>query len=156
MEQAMNAVVNTVVNKPLEVKIKRLTWEAKIPQYATKGAACFDIYTTTDGVVGGVGYVFGTGLSFEVPEGYVLLVYSRSGHGFKHNVRLANCVGVIDSDYRGELKVKLTSDTLEYIVKAGDAIAQGMLVKIDQVQFAVTETLSDTERGANGFGSTGK
>jgi len=152
----MNAVVNTVVNKPLEVKIKRLTWEAKIPQYATKGAACFDIYTTTDGVVGGVGYVFGTGLSFEVPEGYVLLVYSRSGHGFKHNVRLANCVGVIDSDYRGELKVKLTSDTLEYIVKAGDAIAQGMLVKIDQVQFAVTETLSDTERGANGFGSTGK
>lgn len=156
MGKIMNGVVNRVMNKPLEVKIKRLSWEAKIPQYATKGAACFDIYSTEDGVVDRVGKAFSTGLAFEVPEGYVLLVYSRSGHGFKHNVRLANCVGVIDSDYRGELKVKLTSDTLKYDVKAGDAIAQGMLIKLDQVQFSVTETLSETDRGENGFGSTGK
>lgn len=147
--------MEAICNKPLEVKIKRLSWDAKIPQYATKGAACFDIYTNVGGVVGRIGRVFSTGLSFEVPEGYVLLIYSRSGHGFKHNVRLSNCVGVIDSDYRGELKVKLTSDTLDYEVKDGDAIAQGMLVKLDQVQFAVTENLSETERGSNGFGSTG-
>lgn len=101
--------------------------------------------------------VFETGLFFEVPQGKVLLVFSRSGHGFNHDIRLANCVGIIDSDYRGELKVKLTNDSTQafFNVKRGDRIAQAMLVDSNQVQFEIVEELSETERGTGGLGSTG-
>ena len=87
-----------------------------------------------------------------------MLVYSRSGHGFKHDTRLANCVGVIDSDYRGELMVKLTYDGAEDgpFIEPGDRIAQAMIVPVSQVSFDVVDELSDTVRGSGGFGSTGK
>lgn len=85
-----------------------------------------------------------------------MMVYSRSGHGFKSDVRLANCVGVIDSDYRGEVKVKLTNDGNEYMqVNEGDRIAQAMIIPVEQVKFIEVAELSDTERGTGGFGSTG-
>ena len=86
-----------------------------------------------------------------------MLVFSRSGHGFKNNVRLANCVGVIDSDYRGEVMVKLVYDgfTSNLLVRNGDRIAQAMLVPAQQVTFEVVEELNTTERGTKGFGSTG-
>jgi dUTP pyrophosphatase len=142
----------------MKINIKRLNEDAIEPTYATDGSAAFDLYSTNVGVVDGDGYVFDTGWAFEIPEGYVLLIFSRSGHGFKQGIRLANCVGVIDSDYRGEVKVKLTLDrnTLhgEYFTK-GDRIAQGMVLPVEQISFFEVDDLSRTERGSGGFGSTG-
>lgn len=140
------------------------------PTYATSGAGCFDIradtynkletsdnehWSTTIGMNESI--TFGTGLFFEVPQGKVLLVFSRSGHGFNNNIRLSNCVGVIDSDYRGELKVKLTKDSIFslFSINKGDRIAQAMLVDSNQVQFEIVEELSETKRGVGGLGSTG-
>lgn len=95
----------------MELKVKKLHPDATLPRYATDGAACFDIFPLRhQSTEGESTLIIDTGLAFEVPPGKVMLVFSRSGHGFKHNIRLANCVGVIDSDYRGELKVKLTAD----------------------------------------------
>lgn len=140
----------------MQIKTKRLTPEAKLPTYATDGSGCFDIYCTNDGWVQDTA-VFNTGLSFEIPVGYVMLVFSRSGHGFKNDIRLANCVGIIDSDYRGELKVKLTNDEKidGMAVYVGDRIAQAMVIPFEQVQFLEVDELSETERGTCGFGSTG-
>lgn len=89
------------------------------------------------------------------------MIYSRSGHGFKTNTRLANCVGVIDSGYTGEVMVKLTmddqllEDELDLYVKPGDRIAQAMLIPVPRVEFEVCEQLTLTERGDDGMGSTG-
>lgn len=143
----------------MDLKVKRLYADAKLPTYATDGSACFDIYTMLNGDTDyGVPHVFSTGLAFEIPEDHVMLVFSRSGHGFKNDVRLSNCVGVIDSDYRGELKVKLSCDKpgwgLE--INAGERIAQGMVIPVQKVQFEEVKELSDTKRGTGGFGSSGK
>ena len=148
----------------MNLKIKKLHPNAVVPQYATAGAACFDLHAIN--VPSGALFVdredygpntFDTGLAFEVPTGHVMLVFSRSGHGFKHDVRLANCVGVIDADYRGEVKVKLTSDASlgQMLVQEGDRIAQAMVLPVRQVAFEVVEEIGDTARGAGGFGSTG-
>lgn len=145
----------------MELKVKKLTLDAIIPTYATDGSGCFDIYSTTAGDVF-EDLTFDTGLSFEIPQGFVMLVFSRSGHGFKSGIRLANCVGVIDSDYRGELKVKLTNDSsnktsrLNWLtVNKGDRIAQALVIPYPQVQFIEVDELTSTERGVGGFGSTG-
>lgn len=141
----------------MQIKTKRLTPEATLPTYATDGSGCFDIYASDAGDIY-ESTVFSTGLSFEIPEGYVMLVFSRSGHGFKNDIRLANCVGVIDSDYRGELKVKLTNDSkyrLFFTVNKGDRIAQALIIPYEKVQFLEVDDLSETERGTGGFGSTG-
>lgn len=140
----------------MKVGVKKLDPVSKIPQYATDGAACFDIAALDAGtVVAGGAHQFRTGLAFEIPEDHVMLIFSRSGHGFKSGVRLSNCVGVIDSDYRGELCVKLQSDQTYIGVKEGDRIAQGMVIKYDRVQFEEVSELSSTDRGTGGFGSTG-
>jgi len=142
----------------MNIKVKPLSDLAKLPEYATAGSACFDIATTSDGVdvTPGSSAVLKTDLSFEIPPGYVMLVYSRSGHGFKNGIRLANGTGVIDSDYRGELMVKLHNDSSRiFSINRGDRIAQAMIVPVQQVEFDAVEELSDTERGAGGFGSTG-
>ncbi len=159
--------------KRMNLKIKKLYWDAKTPTYATDGAGCFDLYAHTvagspvlnSHVDPGFPVLCGTGLAFEVPEGWVMNIYSRSGSGFKHDTRLANCVGVIDSDYRGEVFVKLTADDdasrhgtpfeSPLLVAPGDRIAQAMLVRADRVSFEIIEKLSTTVRGAGGFGSTG-
>lgn len=144
----------------MEIKVKKLHQDAIMPTYATPGAACFDLYACCDGSAGlhpSFPVVIGTGLSFEIPEGYAMMVYSRSGHAFKHNVRLANCVGVIDSDYRGEVMVKLTADGRGSLtVNHGDRIAQAMIVPVPQVALVEADDLTDTARGNGGFGSTGQ
>jgi dUTP pyrophosphatase len=143
----------------MKLKIKRLDERAIIPKFATDGAACFDLHAIHGGTicVETAPRSFHTGLAVEVPPGHVMLVYSRSGHGFNYSVRLANCVGVIDSDYRGEVMVALecdaTRDALE--INAGDRIAQAMIVALPVVQIEEVDELSDTARGAGGFGSTG-
>lgn len=142
--------------------VKRLTDTAILPAFATAGAACFDLHAdlkSEDGceqIIFSYEHIFRTGLAFDIPKGYALMVYSRSGHGFKNDVRLANCVGVIDSDYTGEVKVKLTIDhDGSFTVGHGDRIAQAMLIKVPCVQLLEVDELKTTERGANGFGSTG-
>lgn len=158
------------MTNPIQVKVTRLDPAAKLPVYATDGSGCFDLFAATvDGFSSiGIGaFVFddaplecGTGLAFEIPPGYVMLVYSRSGHGFNHATRLANCVGVIDSDYRGEVKVMLTrdhdqTDKPTLMVSPGDRIAQALVLPIPRVEFEEVTELSATARGQGGFGSTG-
>ena len=142
----------------LTLKVKRLTETAKLPTYAHDGDACFDLYADdVNEMSGGTIFTCSTGLSVEIPEGCALMVYSRSGHGFKNNMRLANGVGVIDSGYRGELMVKLTCDRqIQYIPKQGDRVAQAMLIKVPSVHIEESFRLSDSERGEGGFGSSGK
>jgi dUTP pyrophosphatase len=156
----------------MKIKVKKLYQDAQLPEYATDGSGCFDIraYVPDDvlprGAVraatevgNGDTVVFDTGLSFEIPKGHVMMIYSRSGHGFKNDVRLSNCVGVIDSDYRGELKVKLTGDFNDgentLLVFDGDRIAQGMVIPVKKIEFEEATKLSTTKRGGKGFGSTG-
>lgn len=142
----------------MKVKVKRLSTAARLPTYATDGSGCFDLYATHGANLDSERpAAIGTGLSFEIPEGHVMLVFSRSGHGFNHDVRLANCVGVIDSDYRGEVKVKLTCDDYRksLVVSEGDRVAQALIIPIPAVEFEEVGDLSVTERGEGGFGSTG-
>lgn len=140
--------------------VKKLNPLARLPEYATEGSACFDIYgieSSYDEKINAL--IFSTGLVFDIPKGKAMMIYSRSGHGFKQDARLSNCVGVIDSDYTGEVKVKIVSDrpTGEYpAIDPTTAIAQGMIVDAPQWQIAEVETIKDTARGANGFGSTDK
>lgn len=143
----------------INVKIKRLHPDAKVPTYATDGSACFDIYAIEDAYIDDIGHVceiIPTGIAFEIPPGWQMLVFSRSGHAFKNNVRLGNCVAVIDSDYRGEVKLKLTADYDAYLnIYKGDRIAQAQLFPVYKASFIEVEDVSETERGAGGFGSTG-
>ena len=142
----------------IPVKFKKLHPEARVPAYATPGSACFDIFSVErKWIRGGYSEIFETGIAFEIPENHVLMVFSRSGHGFKNDVRLGNCVGILDHDYRGELKVKLRSDGDEdMFVDSGDRIAQGIIIPYPHVEFEEVDELSETDRGAGGFGSTGK
>jgi dUTP pyrophosphatase len=142
----------------MQLKIKKLHQDAVVPKYATDGAAAFDLCALHAGhTLLGKTATVRTGLAFEIPEGYVMLVFSRSGHGFNCDVRLSNCVGVIDSDYRGEVQVKLATDVkgIGLNFSAGDRIAQAMIVPIVTVDFIVSEELTETVRGEAGFGSTG-
>lgn len=145
----------------MELKIKRLHHNAVIPRYATSGSACFDLHNIDEEdkmVMEGNPLVFRTGLAFEIPKDHVMLIFSRSGHGFNSDVRLANCVGVIDSDYRDEVKVKLSNDpSLKwggFLVRQYDRIAQAMVIPVEQVKFVLCDELSVTER-FGGLGSTG-
>jgi dUTP pyrophosphatase len=144
----------------LNVKIKKTHPLAQLPSYATNGAACFDLHAMLSNEINISPFqtaTIETGLSFEIPEGHVMLIYSRSGHGFKNDVRLSNCTGVIDSDYRGSVLVKLVNESsaFDFTVKNGDRIAQAMVIPVQQVSFEEVSELSSTERGNGGFGSTG-
>jgi len=139
----------------MNVKFRRTSPHAQAPTLGTSGAAAFDLVTVEDGVVSVVAKTFDTGLQVEIPPGFVLLVFSRSGHGFRFGVRLANGTGVIDSDYRGNIMVRLVSDGASMRVKRGDRIAQAMIVPVPVVRWVEDENLSETARGKGGFGSTG-
>lgn len=156
------------------LKVKALEHYPKewgLPEYKTAGAIAFDLRAALFNKVSGNVFKAYTGLAFEIPEGYGLFIFSRSGHGFKSHTRLSNCVGVIDSDYRGEVIVQLHRDFVqlsedsEYGVNEppckilnlskGDRIAQAVLLQIPKVSLQFVDTLDITERGAQGFGSTG-
>lgn len=144
----------------MQIKVKQLSPLAVLPKYQTKGAACFDLHAATEEtVVVSSTSIVGTGLAFEIPKGHVMLVFGRSGSAFKNDTRLSNCVGVIDSDFRGEVKVKLTRDANNFtdflVVEPSDRIAQGMIVPIPHVELVEIGDLEETERGTGGFGSTG-
>lgn len=145
----------------MKVRFKKLSPQAIVPTYAHNGDACFDIYALGDmekpvDIRPGGAAAIPTGISFEVPMGYVMLVFSRSGHGFKHGVRLGNAVGVIDAGYRGELQVALHNDgRARFKVAHGDRIAQAMIIPRPVVEFVEADELTDSSRGTGGLGSTG-
>lgn len=141
----------------MTVKIKSLDPSAKIPTYGTEGSAAFDFYPTHEEISkNGKVITYSTGLAFEIPPGFAMFIYSRSGHGFKNQMRLSNCVGVIDSDYRGEVKVQMILDIDLFVPGLDKAIAQAVIMPVPRVGFMVADELSDTARGTNGFGSTSK
>ena len=143
------------------VKYKKMDSRAVVPQYATPGAAAADLCALLDEpltVAPMQRVLVPTGLAIELPDaGCVALVYARSGLSIKHGLCMANGVGVIDSDYRGELRVPMVnlSDTA-YTIQPGERVAQLCIAPVWQASFLPAEDLSDTARGAGGFGSTGK
>lgn len=144
----------------MEIKIKRLNKRAKIPTFGTEFSAGADLYCAEEheiSVCSGQKCSIGTGISMEIPEGYVGLVFARSGLACKNGLRLCNSVGVIDADYRGEIKVVLHNDS-EYVreIKPGERVAQMIVMPYPKVSFIEAEELSDTVRGESGFGGTGR
>lgn len=143
----------------MQIKVCKLDPDAVIPTYGTDGSACFDI-TAIDVEHDAIraSAMCKTGLSFEIPEGHAMFVFSRSGQGFKKDIRLANCVGVIDSDYRGELMVKLAYDGWRggnSLAHEGDRVAQAVILPVPKVAFEEVSQLVNTLRGNGGLGSTG-
>lgn len=142
----------------MNLKIQKLDPAAVLPRYATAGAACFDITSIEAGnILPDGSRIFRTGLAVEVPDGHALLLFSRSGHAFQHDLRLSNAVGIVDADFRGEVKVKLRNDGhVDRTILAGERIAQGLVLPVQRCAFELVETLGSTARGDGGFGSTGK
>lgn len=140
----------------MQVKIKKLDESAVIPQYMTSGAAGFDLSSIEKVcIMPGESAMIRTGLSFEIPPYTEMQVRPRSGMSAKTKIRVSNAPGTIDSDFRGEVKVLLDNiGVLPYTVNVGDRIAQGVLASILIGGFEVVEELSDTVRGAGGFGSS--
>lgn len=140
-----------------KIKIKLKDSDVNVPTYHSSGAACVDIEANEDVAVRPNRHaLIGTGMSLELPKGHCLLIFPRSSLGAA-GLMLANSVGVIDEDYRGEIMLNMYNTTYRTIViKKGQRIAQGMLVKPVHIEFSETSTLSETERGCGGFGSTGK
>ena len=132
---------------------------AVIPEYKTAGAAGADLCALLDSpltIPAGKFAMVPTGLFFEIPEGYEVQVRPRSGLAAKNGVTVLNTPGTIDSDYRGEIKVILINlGTSDFTINSGDRIAQMIVAPVTQAQFEITKSLSETERGAGGFGSTG-
>ena len=136
----------------MEIKIKRLHSEAKIPKYSNVGDAGMDVYATSkqekDKFI-----EYGTGLTFEIPEGYVCLVFPRSSLSNKDLI-LANHVGVLDSGYRGELILRFRKIG-EEVYSVGDRIGQIIIIPYPKINFKEVDELSESERGEGKFGSSG-
>lgn len=145
------------------INIKKTDENAKIPTYGSEFAAGADLYAVVHNeenkveILPGETAFIDTGIVMEIPNGYVGLVYARSGLSCKQGLAPANKVGVIDSDYRGNIMVALYNQSNETrIVSEGDRIAQIIIQPVEQFGFKVKENLSDTIRGNGGFGSSGK
>lgn len=137
----------------MNLNIKKLHPNAKLPTYGTDGAAAFDLYALE--AVQGNGFAsVRTGLAFEIPHGHAMIIKPRSGLAFKDRVQAFS--GTIDSDYRGEVRVLLEKADNSFIyVERGDRIAQAIIIPIPRVTFTEVDQLTTTERGTGGFGSTG-
>lgn len=143
----------------MKIQVKKLRPDAILPTAGSRFAAGYDLRACMDAPVDIPPHttaMIGTGLSVAVPEGYFGAVFARSGLASKQGLRPANCVGVCDSDYRGEYIVALHNDGAETrTVSPGDRIAQLVILPCVSADFEEAESLPDTERGAGGFGSTG-
>ncbi|MCQ2382637.1 MAG: dUTP diphosphatase [Clostridia bacterium] len=149
---------NTVFTTP--IKIKKLNEKATVPTYGTLCAAGADLYAMLDEPVTLAPHetkFISTGIAFEIPVGLVGLVFARSGLSCKQDLAPANKVGVVDADYRGEVMVILHNHgTQNRTIQNGDRIAQIVFVPYVQAEFIVADELSSTDRGAGGFGHTGR
>lgn len=142
----------------MKINVKKLDNNAVLPKYGSQYSAGADLYAAQGAEIGAGETAFiHTGIAVELPEGTVGLVYARSGLACKQDLAPANKVGVIDCDYRGEIMVALHNHgKLPRTVSVGDRIAQLVIAPYYVAQFEEAETLSETVRGAGGFGSTGK
>lgn len=144
----------------MNVLVKRLTKTAKMPTFGSEHAAGADLYADivqTVTIFPHTTVKIGTGLAMELPDGTFGAIFARSGLATKEGVRPANCVGVCDSDYRGEYIVALHNDSdRTRVINPGDRIAQLVIMEYPVTYFIEDEELSETERGEGGFGSTGK
>jgi dUTP pyrophosphatase len=139
----------------MKLQCTKISPDAITPTYATDGSGAFDFYSTESAAVT-YSQVFETGLAFAIPKDHIMLIFSRSGHGFNSDIRLANCVGVVDSDYRQTVKVKLTNDGSGlFKVRKGDRIAQAIVLPVARVEFDMVEALDDPGTRTGGLGSTG-
>lgn len=140
--------------------VKKLNEQAKFPTRGSKYAAGYDLYAATTQSIEIAPHStvkVGTGLAFALPRDTFAAIYARSGLATKQGLRPANCVGVCDSDYRGEYIVALHNDTDEMqTIEPGERVAQMVLLPYIKMEFTEVENLDDTDRGAGGFGSTGK
>lgn len=147
------------MNENIIVKFSKTTPDARVPTYSTSGAGAFDFYANEDVVIPYNGVTkIPTGIRAAIPEGWVMLIVPRSSIGLKTTMRMPNSVGVIDSDYRGEIMglYENNKDAKQQSkIRKGDRIAQGFLVKVPRIVFEEVDKLSTTERGTGGFGSTG-
>lgn len=144
----------------ISVEIKKLRPEAQLPTRGSQQAAGYDLHACLSSdlaIAPGATVLVGTGLAFALPQGYFGGVFARSGLSVKQGLRPANCVGVIDSDYRGECMVALHNDSAETrTVCHGDRIAQLVVLPYLPANFCEVDELDATQRGQGGFGSTGR
>lgn len=145
----------------MQIKIKKLNPNAKTPTRGSEQAAGYDIYacleTETLTIPAHKTVKVTTGISMAIPEGYFGGIFARSGLASKQGLRPANCVGVIDSDYRGEFMVMLHNDTDEpKTIENGDRVGQLVILPFMPIDFEETDSLDETQRGSGGFGSSGK
>ena len=144
----------------MKIRIKKLDSRAKIPQYGTEFSAGADLYAIADAPITIPPHtteILSTGIAVEIPEGYCGLVFARSSMGAKRGLAPANKVGVIDADYRGEIRVALHNHTaVPQTVDVGERVAQLAIVPFLKAEYELSDELSDTVRGSGGFGSTGK
>lgn len=143
----------------IQLKIKKLLPEAKLPAYGSTNAAGADLYALSEHAIrigANETAIVHTGLAAEIPEGYVGLIFARSGLATKKGLAPANKVGVIDSDYRGEIRVALHNHS-KYMqsIEPYERVAQLVIMPYVYAELIETDELSDTERGEGGFGSTG-
>lgn len=150
----------------MKLKVQKLHSDAVIPKYATPGASAFDLVAIDSLTIGpGETKLVKTGLAMEIPFGFELQVRPRSGMSLKTSLQVANSPGTVDSDYRGEICVIIKNtavaltpehfDSQTYLIKKGDRIAQGAVCAVNQAEFELVESLSETDRGTGGFGSSG-
>ncbi|MBQ1272327.1 MAG: dUTP diphosphatase [Clostridia bacterium] len=142
----------------IRVAFKKLNEKAQVPTYGSLSAAGADLYALEKITLQpGQTCLVHTGIAMEIPEGYAGLIYARSGLATKRGLAPANKVGVIDADYRGEIMVALHNHSAQpQTVDAGERVAQLVVTPFLRVEFDEVSDLSDTDRGAGGFGSTGK
>ena len=144
----------------MKINVKKLNNAAKLPFRATEGSAGADLYACLEASVTvepGQRAAIPVGIAVEIPSGYGGFVFPRSSLACKFGVSLPNCVGVIDSDYRGELCVPVINHSDQpYVINSGDRIAQLVILPVENAVYEYTDELDCTERGEGGFGSTGK
>ena len=142
----------------IEVQIKRLDKDLPIPQYAKSGDAGVDIYARIDCTLApGQRAMVPTGIAIALPDGYVCFAHPRSGLAAKHGISIVNAPGTIDAGYRGEIQIIIINTDAQntFEIKRGDRIAQLVFQKVELAKFHEVEELPDSERGRDGFGSTG-
>ena len=152
------------IASPYTMGVYKLDPKAKLPTYATDGSGAFDLFATSAVYIGQNIVEYGLGFAVVLPNDYSLFILSRSGQGFKFQHRLSNCVGLIDADYRGEVKVQLYADELvttdgrhttkPLALMPDKAIAQGIVLYTPKTTIFEIQHLPETTRGTGGFGST--
>ncbi len=165
MEKNKNAIKDFLDDvkdgiKQKNTEVLRIVADGQVPMYGTEGAAGFDLYcNNSEPIVAKPGEMVKvpTGLKMEIPEGYFGAVYPRSSAGIKLRISLANTTGIIDSDYRGEIKIFVVNEGDEdLIISKGDRLVQMVIQPYLQVNIQVVDQLDDTQRGSDGIGSTGR